>query len=104
MEKEKVMDGLIERVKKDTYFKQELIKDPEKALLEHKEISVHPLETDKVLYRLVVIALLLGVVLSLLGAAFITFFKLELPEIFMAMGAASVGALAGLLAPHPNGS
>ena len=61
---------------------------------------------DKWIYRFVV--WFLGV--AILGCLFFTFYlsakhtggsKIEMPDIFLAIGSAAVGALAGLLAPSP---
>lgn len=72
---------------------------------EKKEDLRTPLETDKWIYRFVV--LFLG--LAILASLFFTFFlsvdnqqQLKIPEIFLAIGSAAVGALAGLLAPSPG--
>ncbi len=68
-----------------------------------------PLETDRWIYRMVVGSLGLAV----LGCIIFSFLlvwhhaagqgqaDLKIPEIFMAIGSAAVGALAGLLAPSP---
>lgn len=68
-----------------------------------------PLESDKTIYRIVVF----GLVMAILSCLFFTFYislkntdptsLIEMPEIFMAIGSAAVGALAGLLAPSPTG-
>ncbi len=74
---------------------------------ETKEKLRTPLETDKWIYRYVVGCL--G--LAILACLFFTFFlavystnlkDLKIPDIFLAIGSAAVGALAGLLAPSPG--
>ncbi len=65
------------------------------------------LETDPWIYRFVVWFLGVGI----LACLFFTFYLLvinrgqevKMPEIFLAIGSAAVGALAGLLAPSPMG-
>jgi hypothetical protein len=63
------------------------------------------IDTDKWIYRLVVG--LLGVVMlsGMLGSLILTLRGVEkIPDIFVALGSAAVGALAGLLAPSPRQS
>lgn len=76
----------------------------EKLLGELKEVKP-PLDTDKWIYRMVVGALAIAV-LTCLILTFLIIVKnpdpgvsVDIPEIFMAVGSAAVGALAGLLAP-----
>jgi uncharacterized membrane protein YbhN (UPF0104 family) len=67
-----------------------------------------PLETDKWIYRIVVGALALAILTCLAFTFFISLkntdpnLSIDMPEIFMAIGSAAVGALAGLLAPSPG--
>jgi hypothetical protein len=81
----------------------------EQLLIKVREAKT-PLETDKWIYRIVVGSL--G--LAILTCLFFTFFifislnntdrgaAINMPGIFMAIGSAAVGALAGLLAPSPG--
>lgn len=69
-----------------------------------EESKEHPLKTDKSLYRIVVTGLVL-IILTCLTFTFCLTLKggvNEMPEIFMALGSAAVGAIAGLLAPRPS--
>jgi hypothetical protein len=61
-----------------------------------------PLETDRWIYRIVVITLGLAVLGALGGAIALTAYTKEIPEVLVALGSAAVGALAGLLAPPPS--
>jgi len=67
-----------------------------------------PLETDEWIYRLVVAFLGSAILACLIFAFFISLknaqpdVTVEIPEIFLAIGSAAVGALAGLLAPSPG--
>ena len=67
-----------------------------------------PLQTDKWIYRVVVGALALAILTCLTFTFFISLkntdpnITIDMPEIFMAIGSAAVGALAGLLAPSPG--
>jgi hypothetical protein len=89
---------------------QEVQQQLTNKLQEAKEKIGSPLETDRWVYRFVVG--FLG--LAILGSLACTFFlqytayttkdaqALKIPEIFLAIGSAAVGALAGLLAPSPG--
>ncbi len=59
------------------------------------------LSYDVWVYRIVVAALGLAVLASLVGATLLATQKLPIPELFVALGSAAVGGLAGLLAPSP---
>jgi hypothetical protein len=81
----------------------------EKMLAEVKEAKT-PLQTDKWIYRIVVGALAVAI-LTCLAFTFVISLRntdpnvsIDMPEIFMAIGSAAVGALAGLLAPSPGRS
>jgi len=74
---------------------------------EIKERIESPLVTDKWIYRCVV--WFLG--FAILACLFFTFYlsvvhtgtsDIQVPDIFLAIGSAAVGALAGLLAPSPT--
>ncbi len=60
-----------------------------------------PLQSDVWIYRIVVIALGLTVVLAVIGGILLTSMTKDVPELLVALGSAAVGALAGLLAPSP---
>ena len=78
------------------------------AMLEEVE-SGNPLNWDKWVYRTVVISLGLAVIACLAFVFVISYrnatltSRVEIHEIFLALGSAAVGALAGLLAPSPGG-
>lgn len=92
-------------VRKDPDLKKEIAADPEGAL---SRIAATPLQTDKVIYRIVVSALGGTALIALIGAIIITLsdpindVPRAIPEILLALGSAAVGALAGLLAPAPG--
>lgn len=78
---------------------QKISANPVQALT---EVAVPPLQSDKWIYRSVVWALGLAVLVALIGAILLTAWKVaEVPQILTAIGSAAVGALAGLLAPSP---
>jgi len=58
--------------------------------------------TDPLIYRIVVVALSLMAILSLIAITALAFVGETSPEGIVALGSASVGALAGLLAPSPT--
>src|SRR5438034_7473782 len=75
--------------------------DPVKALADFSA-PPPPLQTDAWIYRLVVIALGLAVLIALIGAIVLASQgKADTPQVLTAIGSAAVGALAGLLAPSP---
>lgn len=81
-----------------------------KQLTEQLQKARTPLQWDRLIYRLVVGSLGLAI-LSCLTFSFLLVWRhtpvagqadVKIPEIFMAIGSAAVGALAGLLAPSPK--
>jgi hypothetical protein len=56
---------------------------------------------DKALYRMVVGALALGLLLTLVGALVLAALGIEVSAAVIAIGAGCMGALGGLLAPSP---
>jgi len=60
-----------------------------------------PLQTDVWIYRVVVFALGLTIVLAVIGATLLAAANQDAPQVLVALGSAAVGALAGLLAPSP---
>lgn len=72
-----------------------------------RELPRPPLESDRWIYRIVVLALG-GTVLIVVGGAVVLAAthtgtsELKIPEVLTAIGSAAVGALAGLLAPSPG--
>jgi len=91
----------------DPQFVQDLQSDPKKAL--EQVTSGTPLQTDVWIYRIVVLALGLTVLMAVGGAIYLAASAgngqtVAIPEILVAIGSAAVGALAGLLAPAPGTS
>jgi len=67
-----------------------------------------PLDSDVWIYRIVVGALGSTVIIVVLGSVALAWHcppsnTFQTPEVLTAIGSAAVGALAGLLAPSPNG-
>ena len=83
----------------------ELKQDPEKVLKNY--MQQNPLETDKWIYRIIVISLGLTIIATIIGVLIlIGTGKIgedkSVPTILTAIGSAAIGALAGLLAPPPK--
>ena len=87
-------------IAKDKSLEEEIRKDPAKAIA---KITESPLKTDKWIYRIVVSALGLAVLLAVSGGIYLAAKPdTAIPDILVALGSAAVGALAGLLAPSPG--
>lgn len=84
----------------DPAIADEIRQDPARAIAKYSQT---PLQTDRWIYRLVVIGLGLTILLSVGGGIYLAATGTqETPEILIALGSASVGALSGLLAPSPT--
>ena len=93
----------VQNVERDDSLQAELKKDPVKALRQGLvDRFPEPLIHDFWIYRIVVSALGLSVVIAVVGAIILASAGQTIPEILLALGSAAVGALAGLLAPKPG--
>jgi len=91
---------LVTMIKKDKNLEEEIRKDPVKAIT---KIAESPLKTDKWIYRIVVSALGLAVLIIVIGGIYLAAKpNTAIPDTLVALGSAAVGALAGLLAPAPG--
>jgi len=91
---------LVTMIKKDKSLEEEIRKDPAKAIA---KITESPLKTDEWIYRIVVSALGLTVLIAVSGGIYLAAKPdTAIPEILIALGSAAVGALAGLLTPAPG--
>ena len=106
---DKALDALEDFVKKspDAAIAPEVKQQFSEKVKETKERLRTPLETDKWIYRFVVGFLGLAILASLIFTFFLSVGspdpqELKIPDIFLAIGSAGVGALAGLLAPSPG--
>lgn len=88
---------LASRVANDPALQQAIAADPATALANIAE----PLRSDVWIYRMVVGALGLAVLIAMIGAITLAGFGNTIPDVLTALGSAAVGALAGLLAPSP---
>ena len=57
-------------------------------------------EKDIWIYRIIISSISFGIIICLLGAIYLAAHDKDIPEILIAIGSASVGALAGLLSPN----
>jgi cytochrome c biogenesis protein CcdA len=91
------------QLESDSQLQSDFKNDPVKAIGQFNE---NPLNSDKLIYRIVVFALGFTIVAIVLGVLMLMSTKgikedKDIPTIITAIGSASIGALAGLLAPPP---
>ena len=98
------VQNLVKQMQVDPLLVDRIKDDPMGAIQHAAAGNNPPLASDVLIYRIVVLALGLGVVVSLVGALTLAFFGKPTPEVVTALGSACVGALAGLLAPSPSRS
>ncbi|HEY0458610.1 MAG TPA: hypothetical protein VGC97_05610 [Pyrinomonadaceae bacterium] len=95
----KSLNDLAVRVASDPQFEAAVKADPVGTITNAAMSAQLP---DTLIYRMVVGALGLTVLLTVIGAiTLIAIGKGEIPASIIALGSAAVGALAGLLAPSP---
>jgi hypothetical protein len=94
---------LAARVAADEALQKRVSADPVKELERLALTSPEPLRQDYFIYRFVVVVL--GVLLLAVAGDAIYLNRgpeaVELPDVLISLGSASIGALAGLLAPSP---
>jgi hypothetical protein len=95
---------LSSRLETDPALAEEIRNDPAGVIA---KLAASPLETDVWIYRLVVGALGLTVLMAVGGSIYLATIGdgsegRKVPEVIVAIGSAAVGALAGLLAPSPT--
>ena len=99
---------LVEMITSSPQYLEDVKRDPEKTLAEVAKLATKTLPppafvTDRWTYRLVVGALGVVAIAAILGAIYLsTFSTPQIPDVLTALGAAAIGALAGLLAPSPR--
>ena len=87
---------LADRVATDDKLAAQIKDNPAQALA-----SIASPLPDNGVYRMVVGALGVAVILSIGGAIVLAVLGKSIPDVLTALGSAAVGALAGLLAPSP---
>lgn len=88
----------------------DISENKKQQLISQITTEVSPLQNDRWIYRVVVGSLGLAVLLTITFTFFIYLSassanpprEPKIPDIFLALGSAAVGALAGLLAPSPT--
>jgi hypothetical protein len=61
-----------------------------------------PYESDVWIYRIIVLALAMTMLLVVLASFVLVLFDKSIPDVLVAIGTAALGAVAGLLAPSPT--
>jgi len=90
---------LAELVRTDPDLQAEVKKDPVEAL----ERLSRPLENDLWIYRIVVGTLAFSILAVIVASTVIVLTQeADVPDVLVAIGTGSIGALAGLLAPVPS--
>lgn len=94
---------LADRVAQDPELQEQIRANPVAAIA---NLAASPLKTDVWIYRMVVGALGLTVLIAVIGALYLSSISTKdwayaIPDALVALGSAAVGALAGLLAPSP---
>jgi len=93
---------LAKRVRNDPDYAKVFAKDPAEELKKAADDVDQPAYIgDKLIYRMVVFALTIVVLIAAVGAILLSWNTKAMPESLIALGSASIGALAGLLAPSP---
>lgn len=94
---------LAEKVAQDPVLQDQIRADPVNAIAN----LATPLQSDVWVYRMVVGALGLTVLIAITGSLYLRAISEAdyirvVPDVVLALGSAAVGALAGLLAPSPT--
>ena len=97
-ERIKTCSELAVKVANDPELQARIKADPVEAIAN----LAAPLQSDVWIYRMVVGALGLAVLLGIIGAIVLPGMGKDIPEAIIALGSAAVGVLAGLLAPSPT--
>jgi hypothetical protein len=113
MEPPRSADWVVDTILHNPSVLEAVKKDPEttlRALAKDatKNLPPPPLVREAGIYYIVVSALGLVALAAIIGAIWITLLladgaSIPIPETVTALGAAAIGALAGLLAPSPTG-
>jgi hypothetical protein len=100
------LQHVLTAIKSDSKVAEEFKENPSAAL---EKYALSPLSYDRWIYRAVVVVLSLCGLMTVIGVLVVwglnwgnppsTF---KVPEVLVALGSASIGALAGLLAPSPK--
>jgi hypothetical protein len=97
------INELARKIAQDPELEQKIKDNPVNALAE----LASPILTDKWIYRIVVVALGSLIIISIVGALYLTSqstatYEFQVPDAVLALGSTAIGALAGLLVPPPS--
>jgi hypothetical protein len=101
-------DVLVKMISASPAYLADLQQNPETTLKAVAKLATESLPppafvTDTLVYRIVVGSLGIVAIAAILGAIFLSALGSDsVPDLLTALGAASIGALAGLLAPSPS--
>ncbi len=97
-------DLMTSAILSDPALHEDVRKDPERVLLEQADLAVSRTDApgDRFIYRIVVTALGLVVLIVIGGLIYLDHAEIEAPEGLVALGSTAVGTLAGLLSPTPS--
>lgn len=90
------VQDLAVRIAQDPELEQRIKENPVAAIA---GVAGDPLQTDPLIYRVVVVVLGLVLLVATGGALVLTFNDLSIPDLLTALGSAAVGALAGVFTP-----
>lgn len=99
---------MVKMITSSPSYLADLQQDPAKTLGAVAKLATESLPppayvSDKLTYRIVVSSLGLVAIAAMLGAIYLsTLANPQIPDVLTALGAAAIGALAGLLAPSPK--
>ncbi|MEN8117299.1 MAG: hypothetical protein ABFS16_09990 [Bacteroidota bacterium] len=106
--KVKSFDDFKKQLQSDTDLQEKFKVDPRSAVNDIEKRS-HPLTSDKWIYRIIVLGLIV-IVLCIVVGLLILYGEFQeegqgtflVPDIFVATASAAIGAVAGLLTPSPK--
>jgi hypothetical protein len=94
------VNDLAVMVAQDPKLAQQIKDDPAGTLAE----LANPLQTDAIIYRIIVVGLVLAILTALIGGMVLASRRTDIPQLVTALGSGALGAVAGLLAPSPAAS
>jgi hypothetical protein len=94
------LNELANRIEENPTLRAKMVSNPEETI--RNLAASFPLQTDVLIYRLVV-AFLGGTLVSvMLGSIVLSFYGVDVPDILTAVGGAAVGSLGSLLSQPPK--
>ena len=92
-----VTPGVLQEIQRDPIpalqkLAQEVVKDVPQS---------RPLDTDVWIWRILIVALSVAILLTITSAAILAIWRIEVPQTITSMGSMALGGVLGLLAPSP---